>query len=586
MQTNYNPGFTGFLQADVDLLGFLNVGLEGAMVMETPKQMTTSLNVFGVGIGASAYFYPISRLYLGAGGSFGVYSARYKLEQEEVFSNFYWRGYGEIGFRINPTFTVNAFGGFGSYMVSKPGSSLSGPFAGVSAKITLSLGASGSTAFRTSLQQDMPVYPLYLGIYKENPIAYVSVHNQEGAEITDVKISFRAGKYTSETIECASYSKIGKYKSVQVPLLASFNSEILKFSENGKISGELVIDYKFLGEKKQSIQNLVVDVYHRNAFSWEDSAALASFISPNIPEIYEFSKYVAGIARNGYRSGLNRNLEMAIAMVESLRLAGVEYSQDTATPYTSYHLSEEVDSVQFPLQTMNFLGGDYDDIGLLLASCLESVGVPTGYLVCDDDFIVLVDLNVKPSSAGNHFGDVSKLIVDDYTAYFGMSMKHLQNGFSKSLSEAEKIIQLANEGEIYCEYVNTSEAWGAYKEAVFTGSSGLFKNPGQTQIEAAYKKSLDGYVNTEINQVIANARKTGDPNKVGLALVRIGRYAEAKAEFQKSSSIQAMNNLANVYIIEKNYDAAIRQFNKVLEIEPGNATATNGIKKAESLKGL
>ena len=86
--------------------------------------------------------------------------------------------------------------------------------------------------------------------------------------------------------------------------------------------------------------------------------------------------------------------------------------------------------------------------------------------------------------------------------------------------------------------------------------------------------------------MLANAKASGDPNKIGLALVRIGRYAEAKSEFSKSSSTTAMNNLASVYVIEKNYDAAIRQYMKVLERDPENETAKKGIDKANSLKGL
>ena len=397
---------------------------------------------------------------------------------------------------------------------------------------------------------------------------------------------YDAGKYTSETKICDEISRINKYGTVEIPLTAAFSSELLKFSENGKISGELVIDYKLLGTKKQTVQNIIVDVYNRNAFSWDDSAALSAFISPDVPEILEFSKYVAGVARNGYRTGISRNLEMAAAMIEALTLSGVKYTKDQTTPYTEFHDSTEIDSIQHALQTMNFIGGDYDDLGILLASCLESVGVPTGYLICDDDFIVLVDLQVSPKSAGNHFGDAQTLVTDDSTAYFGLSMKNFSSGFMNSLRAAQKTIKLANNEEIYAEYISTHEAWETYPPVIYSGANGLFRNPGQTQLELAYRNALDAYSNTEIAQVLANAKASGDPNKIGLALVRIGRYAEAKSEFSKSSSTTAMNNLASVYVIEKNYDAAIRQYMKVLERDPENETAKKGIDKANSLKGL
>ncbi len=587
-QRFYNPGFFGLLQGDVDLFGFLTAGLEGVFVTEKPNAFSNSLTIMGGGVGIGAYYYPLSRLYLGAGGSFGIYSNTTRLGNEEkTFSDLYWRAYGEIGFRINPTISVNGFGGYASFLVNKNSPQLSGPFAGLSARLTLSVGKNGKDGFRINKVQDMPVYPLFMNIYKESPAGTIYIYNQEGADIMDVHVLFRADRYTLETQECAYIPRVQKYKSLEVPLLASFSEDILKFSENGKISGEIIIEYSLLGTKKVSRENVVVDIYNRNTFSWADSSALAAFISPEVQEILEFSKTVAGTIRTKYRTGINRNLETAIAMVETIKDAKIVFSGDTTTPYLSYHKSDNLDFIQYPLQTLENLSGDYDDLGLLLASCLESVQVPTGFLVCDDDFIVLVDMGIKPSAADNHFGDTKKLVVDDSTVYFGLSMKNLSKGFTKSLDAAGKIIKKANNGEIDAEYTNTHEAWTVYPYTTYNiGSSGLFRMPGQTRIENLYEVALNNYVNTEISTVIANARKTGDHNKIGLALIRAGRTAEAKSEFAKSNTVASMNNLGNLYLTEKNFNAAIEQFNKVLAIDPENKTALSGINRANSSKGL
>ena len=44
-----------------------------------------------------------------------------------------------------------------------------------------------------------------------------------------------------------------------------------------------------------------------------------------------------------------------------------------------------------------------------------------------------------------------------------------------------------------------------------------------------------------------------------------------------------MNNLGNVYIIEKNYSAAELQFKRVLEVEPKNKTALSGMENIRSV---
>ena len=127
---------------------------------------------------------------------------------------------------------------------------------------------------------------------------------------------------------------------------------------------------------------------------------------------------------------MNKNVQMAAGIMEALRLAGVKYSEDKVTPYTSFRNGEELDSIQYPLQTMNVLSGDYDDLGILVASCLESIGVGTGFLPMEDDFVVLVNLKIKPENASSHFADTNALIIDDQTAWFGLSMKAFEKGFS------------------------------------------------------------------------------------------------------------------------------------------------------------
>lgn len=591
---NYKTAYYGMVQADADLFGFLTVGLEGFGSINPIKLNSdgSASNLISYGWGASVggYYYPLSRLYLSAGGSFGLaqYNITYTKRDEtspapEYESNFYWRAFGEVGFRVSPEFTISGIGGYASFLANQKSTMQKGPFAGISAKITIPVGNNKNGGIAISLDQTEPAFPLYMTAYRTCPVANVTINNTEGAEIKDVHVSFRAGRYTDSAYESAVIPVIKKYGSVDIPLYAAFSQEILKFSENGKISGEVIVDYNLLGKKRQAIQNVVIDVYNRNAYVWADSSSLAAFVSSGTDEIKNFTGKVVGVARNDYRTGINRNLENTIAIMESLRASQVEVKEDVSSPYAVYHTSFDVDSVQYPLQTMNMLGGDCDEVGILMASCLETIKVPTGFILTDDDFILLVDMEIGPKAAGNHFASTKGLVITDDTVYFGLSMKNFNQGFMKSYSEAAKTIAklLANPDAEY-EFVDIRSAWTYYEPAVFTGSSGLFTNPTDSIISKTYGSMLNKYVEQEINGVVDVARKSGDPNKYGLALVRIGRYDEAIKEFSKSDSISAMNNLANVYFTQGKYDAAIKQWQKVLDKEPGNQTAEKGIYKAQA----
>ncbi|MBR1537780.1 MAG: hypothetical protein IJ630_12695 [Treponema sp.] len=587
-QEKMGTGFAGFARAEADLFGFLTAGIEGNTALSTPEGLDDNVFAGGAGLSLGAYFFPLSRLYLGLGGAGGIYQLNLKIDgQNESWSDLYYRGYGDIGFRFSPNWTLSATGGYVSYLTSDSDEILSGPFVGLSIKFTANVGKKGSSSFTSSFEQDSYALPLFMSTYRQYPIGTVSLRNNEGGEIRNVKVSFRAGKYTASTLEVASFGYVKKYGSVDIPLTADFSSEVLRFSENGKISGEIVVDYEFLGKKGQSIQTVVIDMLNRNSFFWADESALAAFVSPDTPEIQEFAKYVAGIARNNYATGMNRNLVTAAALYNSLVLAGVKLQEDKSSPYLTSHKSDAVDSIQYPLQTLSYLSGDMDEIGVLLASCLETVGVPSGILCTNDDFLVLVGMQVKSGSEGNHFGNPEGVISDEFDVYFGLSMKEFGKSFTQSRKTAEKQIAFVkSDEENEYTFTDVHTSWEVYPPTVYSGIGNHIVTPSQSVLDKAVKTSISEYIDGDLSVVISRAKKAGDPNKLGLAYLRAGRLSEAKTEFQKSTSLSSMNNLANVYMLEKNYSQAAAQYKRVLEKDSSNRIAQKGLENANTKLGL
>ncbi len=586
---NFKVGGTGQLQADVDMFGFLTAGLEGVFSLLPLDGLNQTSYIYGGGLGLGGYYYPLSRLYLGAGAGAGIYQfTTSSSSSSQTYSDIYWRAYGEVGFRFTPEFTLCANAGFSSFLLAKSHDVTTNQIsAGVGIRYTMPIGKNKASGVILSSEQEDSVFPLFMSAYKQCPVTNVIIRNNNGAEITDVKLSLRAGRYSASTYESPVIARINKYSSEEIPMFCDFSTEILRFTENGKILCELTVEYSFLGKKMRAVQNMVLSVYSRNAFTWSDSTALSSFIAPNVPEILEVSKYIAGIARNNFYTGMNRNIQMAAAMHEALRLGGVKYSNDKLTPYTSYHLSDELDYIQYPLQTLNSLSGDYDELGILLSTFLQSVGVPTGYIPLDDDFIVLVSTGTAPGTEGNLFANTDGLVIDDESVYFGLSMANFEKGFAKSRAEASRKIQaaLSNEDSVF-EYTKVSAAWDLYKPAVFSENGTYFETPTATAITERTVAAIKDYINSDLTQVLARARTSGDSNKIGVALMRMGRYSEAKTEFNKAGTVKALNNLATVYMIEKNYTAAASTYKKVLAKEPDNRIALKGLENANAKLGL
>ena len=211
------------------------------------------------------------------------------------------------------------------------------------------------------------------------------------------------------------------------------------------------------------------------------------------------------------------------------------------------------------------------------------------FIPMEDDFLVLVDTQLKPSSAASHFANTDNLVITDDTVYFALSMATFEAGFTKSREKGAKLIAQINQSEdVFYDFIETHYAWQNYPPAIYTGYGDVLARPAQSTVEVLFKDAVNEYINSDLSVVIERAKKSGDSNKLGLAYVRAGQYSNAKTEFAKgaaSNNISAMNNLGNVYMLEKNYSAAEKQYKQILAIEPNNKAALKGLENVRSALG-
>lgn len=592
LNKDFPVGFSGFTTADVNLFNMITVGVEGNYSLYMPNGFVKPIQLYGGGMDSGVYYSFFSRLHTGIGASFGLYSGYVNVrEQGDVYNTynptgFFYRGYGEIGFRFTPDIILIGTGGYYSYVKPDFSNFYNGFYAGAGIRLNKSVGGKKvSKLVDVSFEQYDSIYPFLSRVYRDNECGVLTITNNESAEIRNVRVSFDAEKYTNSVIECGRLSYLNRYKKAEIPLLIDFSDSILNFTEDGMISGTVTVEYELLGQKRTAIQSLTIQVKNRNAFNWSDTAALSAFVSPETPEIQNFAKSIAGIARNQLATGMNRNLQFSAAMFEALRSTGITDSEDTLTPYVTYHLGDETDSVLYPLQTMECLSGDYDDIGILLMACLESQGINCAYMTTTDDFIVFVDLNIAASAAKNHFADVSSVFIDEDndTVYMPLAMSAFEKGFTSSRKKGSEILKtISNDEEVTFDFILLKDAWTLYRPVVFNVASKSLPKPSNNSVSSQMTTAVKNYISSDLNPIVKTLTNEGaDHNKIGVALVRAMRYDEALKEFNKSTSISAMNNIANIYIIQQNYDAALKQYERVLAKDSENAVAKAGI---ESLK--
>jgi hypothetical protein len=597
-QSRYSIGGGGEAAFDVDLAGvFTNplalgytLGLEGGIFSTPVNAEGKSLSVLSGGLNAGLYYFPVSRLIIRGEGAFGWSRGS---ETDVSSSSWWWRAGAEAGFRINPNFIISAAGGFRTYNDrNHQGAAFSGLYAGLGLQFNFSTAADSGGA-DLGLKQDEPVYPVFFALYRDNPGGMLEITNRENAEIRDVRVSFRAGRYTASEFSCGSLPLIPRGRTAQIPLFADFSPEILNLTDNSRVSGEVLIRYSILGVQRETVRTARVQVYGRGAFRWNDPAALAGFVSPLFPEVLEYSKYLTGIARTYLRTGLNRNHQFAVYLFEGIRAGGIRLSEIPESPYSEYRNSAALDTLQFPFQTLSYRTGDMDDLGLLWAALLEAADIRAAFIPLKDEFITAFSLGISEEDALPLFNGTDRLLIIDGEVWLPLGMSAFNGGFDAAWERA-----LAALGEAFASgeeapFVVLQDAWQTYPPPVFTDQDIQYIQGREASVaqgaDAAIKRYIASELMPKIEALAAQARSAPSAslyNQLGLLYLRAAMNPEARAAWERAAGmglVSAMLNLGNICLLDRDYAGAERWFRQALSRDAGNAAARRGLEQAQSL---
>ncbi|MFP3040285.1 hypothetical protein LQZ19_00535 [Treponema primitia] len=594
----YAMGYGGDLLFDLDVSSILtnpwglgySLGLEGGYAYaDLAEGAEGDIQLYSAGAGARLFVYPFSRLALTLDGALGLTQViqQYGHQETGSSSSWYWRAGAEAGFRFTPFFVLGLNGGYRYYQDKyQSGPLYEGLYAGLTLQFTLS--TKNAAGLHLDLIQEEPVYPLFLSLYQRNGVGTLRISNYETAEIRNVRVSFRAGQYTSSEYSCGNIGFIGRGRHAELPLYADFAPALLNFTEDGRILGEVVIRYTLLGAERTAVISSTVQVVNRNAYRWGDHASLAAFVSPTEAASLEYAKYVVGLARSRRRTGLNQNMQFSIWLYEGLLSAGVRQQG------SGRNTNIEVDSIQYPAETLAFRSGDAVDLGLLYANILESSGIPAAIIPLEDDFLVLYSLGINQNTAGSLFNNMEKLFVINDEVWMPLSMLNFNNGFMNSWEGGNVRLNRAFEKGEALDFTRLTDAWAAYPPVV-PPVAAVSARPEEAALSRRADTALAIYIANELEPKIAalEDQLRAKPaaalfNQLGILLLRANRQEDAKGVFEQAAALGAasgMTNRGNLALLDKDYTEAETWFRKALALSPENAAAKSGLAKTAMQRG-
>ncbi len=586
----YSFGGGASLSFDMDLFGFLAPYLGADARFVTPAtDADLSMFMASGGGGLGIFAFPLPRLKLGLSGGSGIYLGSYTNGTDSTpFGNVFWKAGMELGFRLSPGLTISAGASYIDYMTRTD--SL---YKGVAISLMADLGFGSRTAEgRAVLQsaESKAIFPILATDYASESFGTAIIRNAESAEIRNVEVWFHADGYTSGPLLCGKVPYLPKGSTTTVPLVASFSDQVMGITENVSVRGEIRIVYELLGEARSASAETTISLLHRNALVWNDPRILASFVSPNDPAVLDSSKFIAGVVRSRARQELDSNLQYALGILEGFRLSGIAWAADAQTPYVrTRQTASAVDYVQYPHQTLAYRSGDSDEIAVLYAAGLESVGVPAALLPLDSEVLVAFKMSRNESTTRGTFSDAADFMFIDDEAWVPIRVSMLREGFLRAWSEGAR---LARETEgARDRFFRIADAWQEYPPAGVPDITASTQKPQEAQVRAAFDNVVSLVIAKEVTPRAERMRVgfgndggTGrQRNSLGVLYARYGMYPEALAEFQAAAALgneATTINIGNIAFLMGDYQTASAWFEKAMESNPSNTGAIIGLARS------
>lgn len=440
-----------------------------------------------------------------------------------------------------------------------------------------------------------PIFPVFFKWYDSNSAGSVVIVNKENRTVRNVKASIYIKEFMDAPKVFAEIPSLAKGESREVPVMALLTDRILGVTESTKVAAELSVSYELGDGTLKVMRAETARVLDRNAMTWSDDRRAASFVTARDPAVLSLAKGVAGAVRESGGVGGDLNLRIAMGMYQALGLYGIKYVVDPASSYADF--SEQagaVDFLQFPRQTLEYRSGDCDDLSILYAALMESVGIETAFVTVPGHILTAVALGMTPDEAERTFSRLDRYIVDKGTVYIPVETTMFGSGFNAAWAEGARQWRLAGTA---AKLIPVHEAWKTYEAVGFRDEAPSFAYPQAKLVLASYRGELDRFVSDELTPQVARLqdaiRREGasskNMNRLGVLYARYGKYDEAEAAFgkivKKDDYLPAMLNLANLSLIKGDPKSASSWFSRALKKDPANKSALSGAAKTSSELG-
>ncbi|MCX6135949.1 MAG: hypothetical protein NTV54_00425, partial [Ignavibacteriales bacterium] len=413
------------------------------------------------------------------------------------------------------------------------------------------------------------IFPAQFAWYAMHPIGSVTIQNTGKVDVKNIKAQLFMPAYMQMASEqIIPLLKAGEKKSFAVSATLD-REKLLGVSENTVSQMKAEITYAVGGKEETRSLTKPVTVYNKNAVSWSKPNTIGAFITYKDEAVQNFSRSVIGSVKYdaSVLPAASRNQVNAMKVWEAVRAIQIHYVSD---PWVVAE-GDVLDEIAFPRQTLSKKAGDCDDTSVLLAACLENIGIRTMLVGTADHVFMMFDAQVNKKNAARVSLNERDYVVLDNTVWIPLETTIINKSFAEAWKLGAEGYYKVKESGGKLDLIDVRKAWETSPPTNLASNEALPEPPAADAVaallatEAKDIAQVQGAaVNAKIAELKAKNTEAGD-NEAARYLANAGRYEEAIALLSAYTSAMSRNNRGNVYLLKgdsvsavKNYTAAMK----------------------------
>jgi len=436
------------------------------------------------------------------------------------------------------------------------------------------------------------VFPVQHAFYDTHPIGTMVLRNTENSPMTDIKVSLIVRQFMDAPKDCATIAELKPGEEKSVDLFALFKNTIFDTKQSTKVPAEITMTYKFGGKQQTASKVETLRIYDRNAMTWDDTNKAAAFVMPKEPVVLMTSNQINAFVKAEMNRAIDRNLQTAMALHDGLRLLNIAYVSPPLTSYAAVSGDKTaVDSVKFPLETLQYRSGDCSDLAVLYCSLLESVQIETAFITIPGHIFMAFALSSSEADIRKTFTSWDEFIFQDGKVWVPVEVTERAGMFLKAWQEGAKEWRenLLNK---QADFYPVRTAWKTYEPVNYPGVGSEPQLPDKAQVVKDFDQDKLNLISREISAketelMAAVSKSASSPkslNALGVLYARYDLAEKAAAQFQAaiktSEYVPALVNLGNLCFRDARTDDSLAFYERAYKQAPHDPLVLLGLARA------